>query len=455
MIIVSHSAAALKGFLAQTGLNELARTMLLRVVLAFIMHRGRMSCSAAAGSVASEPVHRGELTRFMARPRWQRHDFNKPLMKLLLAKETGRGKFLFLIDATLVSQAGQKTQNTYSTGNRQRRKIKKGCRYNKKKVVFKKVHNFTFGLLITPSGVRIPMQIPHYTQEYCREHGLEHRTTAESAAQMIRTLPLPPRAEVVVIGDTAYDAQVVREACEERGYTWIVPANPERVYEGPKGQRPQLRSRLKDWTSLSLKTIRLRASTGKYARYRRLSKWRVGPKTKPRVYYAYQEKREVRRVGRVLLVFSTMKPNLEKATPDDVKILMTNAVDLSVGEVIDLYSLRWQIELFFKELKSTLGFAQYRFQNFRAVQAWVEMAITTVLFLEYERIKHVQDRRLSVESRRWWEAQRLHGLCHAYRQQCAAAELKYLSDRLRTSGGIARLKRLLSAALPPEYRVAV
>ena len=30
---------------------------------------------------------------------------------------------------------------------------------------------------------------------------------------------------------------------------------------------------------------------------------------------------------------------------------------------IELYSLRWQIELFFKELKSTLGFAQYSFQN--------------------------------------------------------------------------------------------
>lgn len=453
MVIVSHSAAGLKGFLAQTGLNELARNMLLRMVLAFIMHRGRMSCSAAAGSVAAEPIHRGELTRFMARPRWQRHNFNNPLVQLLLAKERRRGKFLFLIDATLVSQAGQKTQNTYSTGNRQRRQIKKGCRYNKKKVVYKKVHNFTFGLLITPSGIRIPMQIPHYTQEYCQEHGLEHQTTAESAAQMIRTLPLPKGAEVVVIGDTAYDAEVVRQACEERGYTWIFPANPERVYEGPKGQRPQLRSRLQDWTSLSLQTIRLRAATGNYARYRRLSRWRVGPKMKPRVYYAFQEKREVRRVGHVLLVFSTMKPNLQTATPDDVKILMTNAVNLSAREVIELYSLRWQIELFFKELKSTLGFAQYSFQNFRAVQAWVEMAITTVLFLEYERIRHMQDRRLSAASRRWWASQRLHGLCHAYRQQCAGAELKYLSDRLKTSGGIAKLQRLLSAALPPEYRV--
>lgn len=454
MVIVSHSAADLKGFLVHTGLNELARTMVLRMVLAFIMHRGRMSCSAAAGSVASQPVHRGELTRFMARPRWQQHDFNHPLMILLLAKETKRGKFVFLIDATLVSQAGQKTQNTYSTGHRGRNPAKRR-RYNRKKIVFKKVHSFTFGLLITPSGIRIPMQIPHYTPEYCQEQGLEHQTTAESAAQMIHTLPLPKDAEVVVVGDTAYDADVVREACQERGYTWIFPANAERVYEGPRGQRPKLRSRLQDWTSLSLKAIRLRASTGKYAGYRRLSRWRVGPKLKPRVYYAYQEKREVRRVGRVLLVFSTMKPNLATATPDDVKILMTNAVDLSVGEVIELYSLRWQIELFFKELKSTLGFAQYSFQDFRAVKAWVEMAITTVLFLEQERIRHMHNRRLSGEARRWWESQRLHGLCHAYRQQCGVAELKYLSARLKTSGGIAKLQRLLSAALPPEYRLTV
>ena len=121
---------------------------------------------------------------------------------------------------------------------------------------------------------------------------------------------------------------------------------------------------------------------------------------------------------------------------------------------MELYSVRWQIKLFFKELKSTLGLAQYSFQDFRAVKAWVEIAITTVLFLEFERIRHLQDRRLSQEARRWWESQRLHGLCHAFRQQCAGAELKYLSDRLKTSGGIAKLKRLLTAALPKEYQVS-
>jgi len=254
---------------------------------------------------------------------------------------------------------------------------------------------------------------------------------------------------------SAYEAQVVRAACDEREYTWIFPANPERVYEGPTGQRPKLRLRLKSWTSRSLKTIRLRASTGKYAKYRRVSKWRVGPKQKPRVYYAYQEKPEVRRVGRGQLVFSTMKPDLQKAPPDDVKILMTNALDLSVSEVIELYSLSWQIELYFKELKSTLRFSQYSFQEFLAVQAWVETAITTVLFLEHERAKRLADRRLSKETRRWWETQRLPGLCAAFRQECEGRELKYLSERLKTPGGIAKLKRLLANALPTEYRTVV
>jgi len=453
MVIVSESAAALKGFLAHTGLTQVACGMLFRMVLAFVGHRGRMSCSQAAVSVASDNVHRGELTRFLARPRWRKTKFNSPLRELLLAKERKRGPYLLLLDATLVSQAGKKTENTFSTNNRRRKgRRRKNVRYNKKKIAYKKCHSFTFGLLITPSGMRVPFQIPHYTREHCAAHGLVHRTTADAAAEMIRTLPLPPEAQVIVLGDTAYDAEAVQQACAARGYTWIMPANPERVYQGAPGRRPQLRTRLKDWTSLSRQTIRLRASTGKYAGYRRLSKWRLGPKQKPRVYYAYQEKREVRSVGRVLLVFSTMKPNLSVATPDDVKILMTNATHLSVREVIELYSLRWQIELFFKELKSTLGFDQYRFQSFAAVEAWAEIAVTSVLFLELQRAQRLVDRRLTKERRRWWEAQRLHGLCAAFRQECDGRELRYLSARLKTPGGIAKLQRLLAAATPPEFR---
>ena len=454
MITFTESAHSLKSFLSKTGLGMLARMMVLRMVLAFICRHGRMSCSQAACSIAYQSIHRGQLTRFLARPRWRKNNFNDLLREeLLRMKASSRGTVVFIVDVTVVTQSGQKTQNTFNTGNRQRRP-KKGRRYNKKKIVQKNCQSYTFGLLVTPSGYRIPYQIPYYTKEYCQKKGIKHRTTAESVADLIRILPIPKEATVVVLGDTVYDAEVVQKACKERGYTWIVPANSERVYEGTKGNRPRLRARLKDWTSLSLKTVRLRASTGKYAGYRRLSKWRVGPKQKRRVFYAYQEKSEVRSVGCVQLIFSTMNPDLKTATPDDVKILMTNNTSLSVGDVIELYSLRWQIELFFKELKSTLGFSQYRFQCFEAVHAWAETAITAVLFLEHQRAKRLQDRRLTAEEKQWWTSQRLHGLCATFRQECKGNELKFVSDRLKTSGGIAKLKRHIANALPKEYRVA-
>lgn len=109
MIIVSNSVAPLKRFLAATGLQELAQAMLLRVVLAFILHRGRMSCSQAAGAVASESIHRGELTRFLARPRWQKIDFNSPLRQALLRRECQRGD-------KRIPFAGVKNHATFSFG---------------------------------------------------------------------------------------------------------------------------------------------------------------------------------------------------------------------------------------------------------------------------------------------------------------------------------------------------
>ncbi len=78
----------------------------------------------------------------------------------------------------------------------------------------------------------------------------------------------------------------------------------------------------------------------------------------------------------------------------------------------------------------TLGFAQTSFSDFRAVEAWAKLAITTVLFLECERIVHIQDRQLSEKRRQWWERQRRHGLCHAVRQHVATEELRYMGKRL-------------------------
>ena len=453
MVMVADSVPGLKKLLSTTGLKDVTRLLVIRMVVSFLLHAGRMSCLRAAGAVRCEARHRAQISRFLARPRWRKLDINSILRQALLDREAVDGLFVFEIDATMVSQAGEKTENTYSTGNRKRRP-RKGRRYGKNKHARKNCHSFTMGLLITPSGVRIPFSKPYYTREYCKKLGRPHRTTADAAAELIRELPLPETARVVVLGDTAYDAQAVRDACAARGYSWIFPCNPERVLAGPKGQRPKVRSLLKDWPRWSRQTHRLAPGQGAYAVYRRLSPHRIGPKAKSRAYYAHQERRRVHSVGEVRLVFSTMKKELKTATPDDVKILMTNDLRLTVRDVIELYSLRWQIELMFKELKSTLGFHQYQFRTFEPVEGWAELALTAFLYLEWYRVQQLARRDLADEERRWWQHQRTYGLCQAVRLASELNELKFIADRLETPGGIRALKRIIRNSFPKEYRAA-
>lgn len=453
MVMVAELLPGLKRLVSGAGLKPAPRQMVLRMVIAFVLHSGRMSCLQAASSVRSDTRHRAQVGRMLQRPSFRRLDLAGMVRQELLQRESGRGRFVFLIDATLTSQSGQSTENTYSTGNRQRRP-KTGRRYGKQKHARKSGHSFTMGLLITPLGVRLPFAIPYHTREYCRRKGLPHRTTAEAAADLIRQLPLPEECEVVVIGDTAYDADVVRQACAERGYDWIFPCNPERVLAGPK-PRPKVRSLLKDWPQGSRQTIRLAPGQGPFVAYRRLSPHRIGPKAKVRTYYVRQERREVHSVGDVRLVFSTTKAHLAQATPDEVKILMTNSLRLGLREVVELYALRWQIELFFKELKSTLGFHHYQFQSFECVESWCQLVLLAFLYLEWHRVQQLASPRLTDDEKRWWRHQRTHGLCQALRLASQQNELAYLADRLHTPGGIRKLKRLLRDSLAPEYRAAV
>lgn len=454
MVIMQDALPGLKRFLKSAGLNERMLALVIRWIVAFVMHLGRMAGARAATSVRSEPRHRAQLCRFLGRKLLRRLGLAGRLRGELLGLEKDMsGRFFFLVDQTLTSQQGSKTENTFSTGNRQRRP-RKGRRYSKYKYARKTCHCFVKGLLLTPSGLRIPFSRCYYTREYCAAKNLPYRTQTELAAEMIADLPLPEGTQVVVLGDTAFDAACIRAACAKREYTWVVPLNPERVLAGPKGKRPKVRSFIHGLKADQLVAIRLHAGQGICVGQRRVSPCRVGPKVKPRTYYVQQRRAAVHSVGEVQLLFSTrIKPTANQ--PVEVqKILMTNDLRVSARQLVEWYNLRWQIELFFKELKSTLGFHQYRFRTFERVEGWDELIQVTFLYLEWYRARQLQRRDLPEEKKKWWRWQRTHGLCLAVRQAAEQADLEEIADRLQTPSGRQRLRRLLKRALPKEARAA-
>jgi hypothetical protein len=450
MAMMPQSMPGLKRFLTPLGLKKHRQTMVIRLVAAFVLHVARMSAVQAAGAIQIAPCHRAQVCRCLGRKFWGKYRPLGALQVATLACETKGGRWIFLLDQTLHSQQGQKTENTYSTGNRQRRP-RKGRRYNKYKYAGKSCHCFVMGLLLTPSGYRIPFCKPFYTKNYCQQKQRPFRKQTELAADLIRELPVPEGAKVVVLGDTAFDAETIREACEAREFSWITPVNTERVLAGPK-PRPKVSSLVSKFKPSQFQTIRFFSGHGELAVYRRVSRYRIGPKVKPRTYYVHQERREVQSVGLVQLVFSTRKSPRETGKIEAEKILMTADLKLSTRMIVELYNLRWQIELFFKEMKSTLGMVHYRFRQFERVERWVEMALATFLYLEWYRARQLARHGLSEKERKWWLWQRTHGLCQAIRQQAARADLQYLAERLKTPGGIQRLRRELQATYPAEYR---
>lgn len=448
MGILQDALPGLKRFLGPAKLKSSVLAWVIRCVVAFVMHRGRMGAVRAAGAVRLTPRHRAQIGRFLERQYWSKLPLLETLRNTMLVQQGGPGRYLFIVDQTLCSHQGRKAENTYSTGNR-RRRPRKGRRYRQHRHGEKRCHCFVMGLLITPSGVRIPYSKSYHTRAYCEQKTRPYRTQAELAAELIAELP--EGLDVIVLGDTAFDAKTIRTVCAERGWSWVVPVNPERVLSGKKPHR-KVRSLVAGLSADQLRRVRLYPGRGKYVAQRRVSPYRIGPKAKPRTFYVHGERRAVQSVGDVLLVFSTKREPQKTGVTQVEKILMTNDPNLKPAAVVELYDLRWQIELFFKELKSTLGFHQYCFASFEQVEHWVELALVTFLYLEWYRLQQLRRRNLCDKEKRRWQWQRAHGLCLAVQQAAECEDLRFLEASLDSPGGRRRLQRKLAAAVQHEYR---
>ena len=71
MVMMQDALPKLKEFVGQAKLNVDRESLVIRMLVAFLMHRGRMSAAQAAGAVRTEPRHRAQLGRFLGRRFWQ------------------------------------------------------------------------------------------------------------------------------------------------------------------------------------------------------------------------------------------------------------------------------------------------------------------------------------------------------------------------------------------------
>src|SRR5215471_13267170 len=204
MRILADALPGSKSFVAALGLPARSRGGVLRWLAVFVGHLGKMTATAVAQDVRTQPRHRAQSNRLLGRRFWQRVDVLGAAHRLLLALEGCFGTFIFIVDQTYCGQQGQQIDNTFSTANYRPRPKKR--QRKQPKYARRSCHGFVAGLLLTPGGARLPLLRPYYTQAYCARHGQPYYKQTELAAELIRTLPLPATASVVVLGDTAFEA---------------------------------------------------------------------------------------------------------------------------------------------------------------------------------------------------------------------------------------------------------
>jgi hypothetical protein len=454
-MIFANSLPDAKAFFAAARLPASTVGLLTRFVVASL--NTLRSASQAADAIRTDPRHRAQLVRFLARQGWSKDwlTLERLADAVLDACLHEQGHWLFILDQTTHTTLGLHALNTYSCRNTKKRQ--KNSNRKQKKTPPRLNHVFVCGILVSPrTGTRIPCVRPYYTEEYCKQQAAKARpgeaapafaTQADIAAQMIRRVRVPQGSQVLVLGDTAFEAKQIRAACQARGFDWITPANPERVLAGKK-DRKRLTERGKDLDAETMTRIELCPGLTEWWRHQRGSKPKAWRGKYARLYWARAETLDVHNVGRVLAVFSTNERPEAGQKVEAKKILLSNLLDWDATRVVSAYAVRWQIEVFFREMKSDLGLSNYRVRDFREVEGWVQACCIAFCYLEWYRLR----RREGSERKEWWFRQRTRGLALQVRQEIEWSDLQQVATEMETEEGRARLRACLRRAVPLEQR---
>lgn len=118
--------------------------------------------------------------------------------------------------------------------------------------------------------------------------------------------------------------------------------------------------------------------------------------------------------GRLRLVTARVEVDGEER----VMVFLTNNLEWSAGSVADLYRCRWQIEVFFKQIKQTLQLADFLGHNANAVKWQLWMALLVYVLLRFQAWRtnwtHSFSRLLTLLRAALWQVRDLSGLLERY-----------------------------------------
>ncbi len=278
-----------------------------------------------------------------------------------LAKGSLPWKIAILIDSTIQHRSSLHTDNA------------KRFNHGKGFVIG---HQWT-NIVLVINDLIIPLSpIAFHTKKYCRKNNLEYKTENVLVIEYINNLQLADYIgnhdpdEVVVLADSGYDDNRIESAIVRKKWSFIIALNKTRSVKSerqnsntPKSKGwTQIAKFFKNYRRIKWQTIRISTSSSK----RKRTEFRI------RQITGY-----LRHVGKVQLVCSEFK----KRPDGRRKYLACNNLKVKPQQILIGYRLRWEIEIFHKEVKMFLGFEDAATKRFVSVMAHVHWVYCAYILL--------------------------------------------------------------------------
>lgn len=447
------------------------------MVLALLLAPHRRCLRTIAGKVMGGRCHAATISRRLTNPQWRTRDWYVGQYDNLLndvnawERRQAKGKrrqWIVALDTTYHSTMSEQMENLIVMSKR-RNPARKNTRQ----------HAFLMGLVLTDRGARLPLpRKSYYTAEYCRKHKRRFRTTIELAAAMIRELRVPDDVNVIVTFDSAFDAGTIHKACRKRHFHAVFPLDPNRVLARTPDQDAALVSgdRVVAWTrqwtrkEFALLELAMDNEDHVFARRRHADNLRV-KKTKRR-YAVAARQATVSKLGGCLIVASYKENPKVQLLPGQSaewwachkapvsyrqedchkparwhrKVLACTDLTATARQVVEWYEVRWQVELFFRELKSRMQFECYVLMKFEAVERYLDLLLMGLLLLEQQRLRDMQRKGARVGA--VWVQARATDRLRMLETLVQRWNMQWIEHRLRTVGGRRRLLRELLRQAP-------
>jgi SRSO17 transposase len=355
-------------------------------------------------------------------------DLCKRLLKESLKIPNAKRTAYIIIDGTAQKKQGKKMENTII--------YKKGYTCD---------HFFVMGIIYFPdTGVRIPLPRRLYrTKEYCKKHGYKYRTQVKLAEMMIRYANLPDDIEITVIFDSYFPSEAVINRIRSKGYHFVCSVKGNRV---DIDTNKQLKTICQEHISsgqlnnrIQIKVLSKRSQhTPKGFPKGSVNAYKYETKT----FITYTEKLSISKMGELQIVFSRKE---EDDTSDlrYMRYIVTDNLSLSTSDILTIYTYRWQIELYFKELKSYLGLGDYQMLPFQAIVRHVDCVIMSFMYLEHLRICKLKE---DPKSKQWRYARTLQ-MSYLVQHEVRMITIAYLKRTLK-NGTFSKLEQKLIEKLP-------